>query len=118
MISQFVKDFLDNIVLPALLQQAGLAMPLFGIAINLPIIGPGLKTLITWFFNKLYDQGVITIKTNLIALLSDIDVKKYEKEVTLLREYQAQDSLTKEQEDEYAKRLQNAIKNRPGIVNS
>lgn len=117
MLSGALKTFLDNVILPFLLASAGTAVPFFGLLLQIPIIGPSIKRGIQFMVDQMYDKGVITLKTNLIGILSDAAVEKYKPEITILQEAQAHQFLTPEQDAEYARRLQDAVKNRPGVVN-
>ena len=118
MISAALKTFRDNVFLPFLLTSAGAALPLFGIILQIPFIGGIIKQAIQFMMDQMYDRGVITIKTNLIGILSDAAVAKYAPEITILQEAQSQPSLTPAQDAEFNQRLQDAIKNRPGVVNA
>lgn len=117
MFSSALKTMFDDVILPALLTAAGTAIPLFGFVLAIPVLGPLTKKAIQWIFDSLYDQGVIELKIALIDKLSTAAKEKYAAEIAVIREAQKQTSLTPEQEAEYAKRLQDLIKNRPGIVN-
>jgi len=117
MISGAVKTFLDNVFLPFLLASAGTAIPLFGVLLSIPFIGPLIKRAIQYMMDQMFDKGVINLKTNLIGLLSDKAVTQYAPEIAILQEAQALQFLSPQQDAEYARKLQDAIKNRPGIVN-
>jgi hypothetical protein len=116
-ISATLKAIFLGGILPALLTAATAAFPPLGIALSIPIIGPGIRKLIDWVFDYLLDKGIIELKVGLIDQLSESAKRHYEPEITMLREAQSRPSLTPEEEAEYAKRLQELVKNRPGIVN-
>lgn len=119
MIAQLLKSIFDGAIIPMMLTQASVAFPPLGIVLGLPIIGPGIRKVVDWCVNWLIDKGIITLKEGLIIQLSDKAKKDYAPQIDLLRELQSkQDELTPEQEAEYAKKLQNVIKNRPGVVNA
>jgi hypothetical protein len=116
MISGILKTILDNVVLPAALTAAGTAIPLFGILLSIPFIGPLIKKGVQAVVDNLFDKGAIEIKDALIDKLSDEAKIKYAPEIAILREAQTHDELTPAQEAEYAKRLQDIVRNRPDIV--
>ena len=70
MFSNLIKTFFDSVVLPSLLIQAGAAMPIFGIALSLPIIGPAIKYVIQWFMDKMISTGISDLKIEMIDGLS------------------------------------------------
>lgn len=91
-------------------------MPFFGVLLGWPVIGPGIRKVIQWFVDEMLDKGFITIKTNLIDILSEKAKEQYAPEIEIMRQAQSQPELTPEQERQYAEKFQNAIRNRPDIV--
>jgi len=117
MFTSLITSFVNYVVLPSLLAEAAVAMPFFGWLLGVPVIGDAIRKTIQWFVDKMLDKGFISIKTNLIDILSDKAKVQYAPQIEILRAAQAQDTLTKEQEEEYAKKLYEVGRNRPGIVN-
>jgi hypothetical protein len=117
MLSGALKTFLDNVFLPFLLTWVGTAVPLFGVILQIPFLGGIVKNGIQAMMDKMYNTGVITLKTNLIGMLSDEAVTQYAPEIAILQEAQALQTLTPEQDAQFNQRLQDAVKNRPGVVN-
>lgn len=117
MFSSILKTMFDDVLLPLGLTAAGAAVPFFGMLLSIPIIGPAIKAGIKHLLDKLLDNGIIEINVSIIDKLSNEAKEKYAAEVAIIREAQSQPALTPEQEAEYAKRLQELVKNRPGVVN-
>lgn len=117
MITGMITNFMTNVVIPSLLAEAAIAMPIFGVALQIPLIGDGIRKVITWFSEKMITKGFITIKTNLIDILSEKAKAEYAPQIAIIRAAQAQDDLTPEQEAEFAEKYQNAVRHRPDIVN-
>lgn len=116
--TQFLQNIFDNAILPMLLLDMGIAFPFIGIILKIPVLGSGIKQVIQWSANWLIAKGVIELKVGLIDILSAKAQAAYADEIKIIREAQSQPSLTPEQQAEYAKRLQDVVKNRPGIVNA
>ena len=117
MISRALKFLLDKAAIPAALSAAGLAVPIFGILLSIPIIGPAIRAGIQKLLDDLFDKGVIDIKIDLLDHLSEKAKEEYAPQIAVLREAQAQPELTPEQEKEYAEKLDKLIGHRPDIVN-
>lgn len=118
MISQILKTIFLGGVIPAMLAAASAQFPLVGVVLGIPILGPGIRKVIDWCVGWLIDKGVIQLKDTLIDVLSEKAKKHYEPEITMLREAQSRPALTPQEEANYAKRLQDLVKNRPGLVNA
>lgn len=116
MLTSILIQFVNAVVLPSLLAEATVALPFFGILLGIPIIGDAIKKTIQWFVDKMMERGFITIKTNLIDILSEKAKREYAPQIEIIRAVQAQDELTPEQEREFAEKYQNAVKHHPGIV--
>jgi len=117
MFSAGLRFLLTNLAIPAALTATGIAVPLFGAMLKLPVIGPWINKVIVTFMGKLFDFGVIEVKDTILAKFEKEATEKYAPQVALLREYQSQESMTEEQEREYEKRLNDLAKSRPDIVN-
>jgi len=118
MISQILRTIFIGGIIPALLAAVSIQFPLVGIVLKIPLLGDGIKKVIDWGVGWLIDNGIIEIKVTLIDKLSQSAKDHYAPEITMLREAQSRPSLTPEEEKNYAKRLQDLVKNRPGIVNA
>ena len=110
MFSQALKTLFLEALLPEILKG------IFGSLLGIPFVG----SFITWVADKvvakLLEKGIIVLKVEIIDQLSNEAKVKYAPMITLLREWQAQNELTEEQEAEYEKRLKEAVRNRPGVV--
>lgn len=118
MISQILRTIFIGGIIPALLTAASIQFPLVGIVLKIPLLGDGIRKVIDWGVGWLIDKGVIEVKVTLIDVLSESAKKHYAPEIAMLREAQSRPALTPEEEKEYAKRLQDLVKNRPGVVNA
>ena len=117
MFSGILKTILDNVLLPLALTAAGAAVPLFGILLQIPILGTIIKKGIQAVVDDLFDKGAIELKVALIEKLSDEAQLKYAPQIAIIREAQARPSLTEAERAEFEKRLQDVVKNRDGVVN-
>lgn len=117
MISDGLKFLFDKAVLPGMLLAAGAAFPPLRIALSIPVIGPWIEKVIQWCVDYLIDKGIVGLKVSLIDSLSEAAQKNYAPQIQILREAQAQPTLTPEQEQAYADRLDELIKSRANIVN-
>lgn len=117
MITRALRYLLDNAAIPAALTAAGIAVPLFGILLRIPILGEIIRRGIQAAIDDLFEKSAIEVKMELIDRLSDAAKEKYAPQIALLQEAQSRPALTPAEEEEYAKRLQELGKNRPGIVN-
>jgi hypothetical protein len=118
LISEILKKIFDGAILPALFAAMAIQFPIVGVILKIPVLGAGIKKVTEWAINWLIDKGVIGLKDGLLNLLSEKAKADYAPMIDLLREAQAQPSLTPEQEKEYAEKLHNIVKNRPGVVNA
>lgn len=84
---------------------------------GVPVVGSVINWVAKKLVGHLLDKGIIEFKEILIDYLSDKAKKAYAPYIEILREAQHRDSLTPEEEADYAKRLQDVVKNRPGVVN-
>lgn len=100
---------------------AGFAPPLgafIAAILQIPPVKWLMQKAISWGVGWMIDNGVIELKDSLLVLLDDKAKAAYAPQIALLREAQAKDSLTPEEEADYAKKLQDIVKNRPGVVNA
>lgn len=118
MIATALTFLFKNGILPAALTAAGVAFPPFGFLLGFPFVGDWIRKGIASVVGNLIENGVIELKVELIDRLSEKAQAEYAPEIALLREWQMQDFLTPEQEKEYADKLNELVKSRPGIVNS
>lgn len=118
MISTILRTIFTGAVIPALLAAVSVQFPLVGIVLKIPVIGDGIRKVIDWGVGWLIDKRVIEVKVGLIDTLSEKAKRDYAPMIEMLKEAQSKPSLTPEEEAEYAKRLQNIVKNRPGIVDA
>ncbi len=117
MFSKGLKFLFDNAVLPAALTAAGVAFPLLGALLAVPVIGNWFRKIVQWFFDYFIDKGVIVLKEGLLDTLNEKAKVDYAPQIQILRDAQSQDELTPEQEKEYAEKLDKLIRHRPDIVN-
>lgn len=118
MITSILKTIFLGATIPAMLAAASIQFPPVGVVLGIPIIGPAIRKVIDWCANWLIDQGVIALKDTIIDKLSQAARDHYAPEIQILREAQSRPSLTPQEEDDYAKKLQDLVKNRPGVVNA
>lgn len=111
MYSQALKDFILNVVLKGVLTSV------FGGVMRIPILGDFIEWVANRVMGTLIDKGIIEFKEVMIDYLSDKAKKEYAPMISMLREAQNRDSMTEEELADYEKRLQNIVKNRPGLVN-
>lgn len=118
MLSQLTWLLFANVLLPSALGWAAAAFPPFAFILGLPVVGPYIKDKIEAVCKKLFDQGVITVKWEVLDAVADHAKKGYEPQIALLKEAQTREFLSEEEEQEYEKRLKDGISNHPGIVHS
>lgn len=117
MFSAALKFLLDRVALPAAFTAAGAAFTPFGFLLGLPFIGDWIRAGIQKIFDDLLDKGIIEVKVEILDNLNEKAEVEYAPQITILREAQANPELTPEQEKEYAEKLDELIRHRPGVVN-
>jgi len=125
-----VTGILQNIFVGGffpLMYNAGLTalaalLPPFGAILaailRIPPVNFLIQKVVSWGLNWCIARGVIAVKEEIIDQLDDQAKANYAPQIALLREMQSQPSMTPEQQAEYAKRLQDIVKNHPGVVNA
>lgn len=109
------SELLKKFVLDGVLQ--GVLASVFGGLMGVPVVGSVINWVAKKIIGELLNRGIIEFKEVMIDYLSDKAKTAYAPQIAMLREAQHRDSLTPEEEAEYAKRLQEVVRNHPGIVN-
>ena len=111
MYSDLLKSFIINVILPSALISA------FGGIMKIPLVGSFISWVAEKLLGEFLDRGIIEFKVVMIDYLSHEAKIAYAKEIEILKEAQNRGSMTPKEEAEFAKRLQDIVKNRPGVVN-
>lgn len=115
--SQLTWLLFSNVLLPWALSAVGAAFPPFAFILNIPIFGSWLRGKIEAVCKKLFDAGVVTVKTEILDKLEADAKRGYEPMIELLREAQNKEFLSEEEELEYEERLKDSVRNHPSVVN-
>lgn len=84
---------------------------------GIPFVGQFISWVAKKIVGELLDRGIVEFKEVMIDYLSEKAKTNYAPQIAILREAQHRGSMTPEEEAEFAKRLQEVVKNRPGVVN-
>lgn len=107
----------ENVLFPWALGAVSAAFAPFAFILGIPVFGPWLRGKILAVLRKLFDHGVLAVKWEVLDRLSEDAKRGYQPWIDKLKEAQTKEFLSEEEELEYEKRLKDAVRNHPSVVN-